>query len=179
MVLRDPGGMRSAPALGVIGVGILVLVGCGSSTRTQNVSGTTVPETCPVHMDPPPAVKWEVGPLVSSSSRIESVLACRYSGGNTIGLFLQGATVTDPATIAKLVDGVNEGGILPTGDAGVTSCPMDDGRSYRLYFQHSTGTGEAISMTASGCETVAHGSHGHMPSQALIESVSALVGVAQ
>jgi hypothetical protein len=163
-------------------VGLLVLVGCGSSG--VKITETSVPGSCPEHVEPAPPTKGHAGPLVSAAG-IESVVVCRYSGSNTPttdgsssqpGNLQQSATVTDAPTVAELVGAVNEGEPWPSGPI---NCPMDDGRSYELFIHHPRPTGETVIVEASGCQSVQSGSRSHAPTDQLIGILTSIVGAAQ
>ena len=170
-----------AVLLAVVAVGLLMLAGCGSTA--VDATRTSVPDACPERVGPPPPAQGAAGPLVSGRG-IESVVVCRYSGSNTPttdgrpsqpGVLQQSATVTDASTIAEVAGAVNDGDQWPSGPI---NCPMDDGRSYELFFHHATSTGEAIVVEASGCRSVQNDSRSHAATDQLLGTLTSIVGAA-
>jgi hypothetical protein len=147
--------ITTAVGAGLVIIATATLAGCGQAGTGGKTSGTPAAGQAGAPMKP--------APVCASPAEVRSVLVTRLPTLTQLGQTkplpkkLPGITVRDSAkarALARLVCS------LPTMPQGVVNCPVAFGGGYQLIFMTSRLHLPAVTIRASGCETV-NGAGGH------------------
>jgi hypothetical protein len=147
--------ITAAAAAGFVIIATAALAGCGQASPGGTTSGTPAAGQAGAPMKP--------APVCASPAEVRSVRVTRLPTLSQLGQTkplprkLPGITVRDRAKARALATLVCS---LPTMPHGVLSCPVAIGGGYQLVFMTSGLHLPAVTVRASGCETVT-GAGGH------------------